>query len=180
MTTRTDYSVGQKVVHWLMAILIMLDLFIAQKFGDVMEEADRLESRVDHGSMGTIVALLFIIRLVLRFRHGAPALPESMTPWQQKAASAAHLLLYLLIGFLIISGLATAVNATDPIALFGAIDITLGQTQGDAFTFFRQFHEFATNAVIALIVIHVLAALYHLVIAKDDSTKKMATFWKSN
>ena len=38
MSLRHDYSVGQKVVHWLMSILIVLDLFVAQKFGRVMED----------------------------------------------------------------------------------------------------------------------------------------------
>ena len=179
MKTKIDYSVGQKIVHWLMAVLITLDLFIAQKFGGVMEEVDRLDSRSDHGSMGTIVAILFVIRLFLRYRNGAPALPSTMPNWQAKAAGLAHFLLYFFIGCLILSGIATAVNATDPINLFGAFDITLGQSDGATFTFIRQFHEFATNAVITLVIIHVLAAFYHLFMTSDTTTQKMAKFWKS-
>ena len=63
---RRDYSVGQKVVHWLMSILIVLDLFVAQKFGRVMEDWNRLESRIDHASVGMTVATLFLVRLYLR------------------------------------------------------------------------------------------------------------------
>ncbi len=179
MSTRTDYTVGQKVVHWLMAILITLDLFVAQKLGGVMEDWDRLESRADHGSLGTIVAVLFVIRLVLRWRHGAPPLPASMPDWQRSLARWGHTLLYFFIGFLIVSGLATAMNATAPIALFGAFDITLGQTATDTFDMLRPVHEFATNAVIALIVIHLAAALYHHFVARDDSTRRMLQTWKS-
>lgn len=179
MTTRTDYSISQKVIHWLMALLIILDLFVAQKFGGVLEEADRLASRADHGSLGTIVAILFVLRLVFRFRLGAPALPVSMPAWQQRAARVGHGLLYFLIGFLILSGITTAINATDSIALFGAFDITSGQTDDSTFVFIRQFHEFATNAVIAIIVVHVLAALYHLLIVKDNLTSNMLKFWSS-
>ena len=43
-----------------MALLIMLDLNIAQKFGGDMDTLDRLESRIDHSSMGLIIASLFI------------------------------------------------------------------------------------------------------------------------
>jgi len=179
MATRLDYSVGQKVVHWLMGLLIVLDLFIAQKFGRSMEEWDRLDSRIDHASLGTIVTLLFIIRLYLRIRHGAPPLPAGMTDWQIWAAKAGHFLMYFFIGILILSGLATATNAAAPIPLFGALDITIGQTYEDTFQAIRPIHEFATNAVIALIVIHVLAALYHHFVAKDDSTVRMLRFWKS-
>ncbi len=174
-----DYSVGQKIVHWLMAILITLDLFVAQKFGNPLELADRLESRADHGSLGTIVAVLFVIRLYLRWRHGAPPLPGTMSPWQTTAARWGHGALYFLIGFLIFSGVATAVNATAPIPLFGSFDITLGQVDDTTFIFLRQFHEFATQAVIALVAIHVLAALYHWLIAGDDTTQKMLKFWSS-
>ncbi len=179
MSQPLDYSIAQKIVHWLMAILITLDLFVAQKFGNVMEQADRLESRGDHGSLGTIVASLFLLRLYLRYKNGAPALPVSMQGWQIIAAKLGHGLLYFFIGFLILSGLFTAMNATDPVALFGQFEITLGQIDKETFTFIRGFHEFATNAVIALILVHVLAAIYHWLVVKDDVTQKMMKFWKS-
>lgn len=176
--TSTDYTIAQKVIHWLMAILITLDLFVAQKFGDTMEAWDRLESRVDHGTLGSIVAILFIIRLYLRYRHGAPALPASMPSWQLRTARVGHGLLYFLIGFLIASGLATAINAASPVPLFGTFDITIGQLDETQFQFMRQFHELATNAVIAIVVIHVLAAIYHQWIVKDHLTMNMLKFWR--
>jgi cytochrome b561 len=179
METRRDYSVGQKVVHWLMGLLIVLDLFIAQKFGRTMEEWDRLDSRIDHASLCTIVTLLFVIRLYLRIRHGAPPLPAGMSDWQIRAARAGHFLMYLSIGVLVITGLATATNAAAPIPLFGVLDITIGQSNEDFFQAIRPIHEFATNAVIALIVIHVVAALYHHFVARDNSTMRMLRFWKS-
>lgn len=177
--TRSDYTVAQKVVHWVMGLLVMLDLFIAQKFGREMELWDRLESRSDHGTVGTVVALLFIARLYLRYRHGAPPLPPGMMKWQVQAAKAGHFLLYFFIGVLILSGLTTAMNAADPVSLFGVFDITLGRDTEEVFQRVRPVHEFATNAVIALIVLHIGAALYHHFVAKDDSTRRMLRFWRS-
>ena len=49
-----------------MAFLIILDLNIAQKFGGEMELWDRLESRVDHATVGILVTVLFIFRIILR------------------------------------------------------------------------------------------------------------------
>ena len=179
MGERTDYSVTQKVIHWLMALLITLDLFVAQKFGNEMEEWDRLESRSDHASVGTILTLLFILRLYYRFKHGAPPLPTGMPPWQVTAARAGHFLLYFFIGVLIASGIATGMNAANPITPFGLADITLGQANEDTFALLRPIHEFATNAVIILAIGHVLAALYHHFVSKDDSTTRMLRFWRS-
>ena len=179
MNIRTDYAIGQKVLHWLMALLIMLDLVVAQKFGDHMEEWDRLASRSDHASLGTIVTALFIIRIVLRLRYGAPPLNPDMSLWQTRLAHWAHLLFYFLVGLLVLSGIATAVNAANPITLFGAWNITLGQLNEDTFALIRPVHEFATNALIALIVLHVIAALYHQFVLRDRSTINMLKFWTS-
>ncbi len=174
-----DYRVGQKVLHWIMAILITMDLFVAQKFGGYLEDWDRLESRADHGSLGTILALLLIWRLYYRVRYGAPPLPATMPPWQITAARAGHFLLYFVAVCLICTGVATAVNAASPLALFGTIDITTGQLDEDTFQAIRVFHEFCTNALIALIVVHVLASVYHHFVAKDDTTVRMLRFWRS-
>ena len=91
-----DYLKAQKVIHWLMAIIIMLDLNVAQKFGGDMELWDRLESRVDHAQAGLIVTFLFLLRIFLRYRYGAPALPTEMPGWQVISAKAGHYGLYIL------------------------------------------------------------------------------------
>ena len=77
-----DYLRSQKIIHWLMAVAIILDLIIAQKFGGEMELWDRLESRADHATMNLIVTFLFILRLILRYRYGAPSLPNTIPKWQ--------------------------------------------------------------------------------------------------
>ncbi len=175
----TDYTIAQKVIHWLMALLIMLDLFVAQKFGNFMALADRLESRADHGSLGIIIALLFLARIYLRFKYGAPSLPDTMPHWQKLAAATAHWTLYFLIACLITTGILTAINAANPVALFGSFDITIGQMNEATFDSIRQFHELTTNAIIALIVVHIVAAIYHWLWAKDQTTQKMLKFWKT-
>ena len=60
-----DYLKIQKIIHWLMAIIIMLDLNVAQKFGGEMQLLDRLDSRVYHATAGMIVTFLFILRIIL-------------------------------------------------------------------------------------------------------------------
>ncbi len=178
-STVTDYQVAQKIVHWLMAILIMLDLYVAQKFGGFMETADRIESRIDHSQIGLIVTVLFVIRIFLRIRYGAPPLPVDMPAWQKLAAHVAHWGLYLLIGILIVSGMLSAVNADSIVAPFGLFAYGDGTGVEETFLFFRNSHELVTDAIIALIAIHVLAAVYHLIVARDGSTERMLRFWRS-
>ena len=174
-----DYVKSQKIIHWVMAFLIMLDLFIAQKFGGEMELWDRLESLVDHATVGLIVTFLFILRLFLRYRYGAPSLPTSMPRWQMFAANLGHYGLYFLMGALMVTGIISASFASDPIIVFGSFDLAFANHSVEFFILVRTIHEFCTNAIIVLILIHIFAAVYHHYIAKDDTTSKMLKFWTS-
>ena len=79
---RIDYIKSQKIIHWIMALSIMLDLFVAQKFGREMQLWDRLKSRIDHASVGLLVTFLFTFHLLLGYRHGAHTPPMLMPRWQ--------------------------------------------------------------------------------------------------
>ena len=107
-----DYTKTQKVIHWLMAIIIMLDLNVAQKFGGNMELWDRLESRSDHATAGIIVTFLFVLRVILRYFYGAPKLP-TMPAWQVVSAKLGHYSLYFLMAGLIITCLLYTSDAAD-------------------------------------------------------------------
>ena len=174
-----DYYRIQKIIHWLMAIIIMLDLNVAQKFGGEMELLDRLDSRVDHATAGLIVTFLFILRLFIRYKYGAPALPSTMPHWQVVGAKIGHYGLYLLMGMLIVTGILSANLTSDPILVFGLINLSSETTNVEAFNSIRAIHEFSTNAIIAFILVHILAALYHQFFAKDHTTINMLKFWTS-
>ena len=139
-----------------MAFLIMLDLFVAQKFGGEMELWDRLESRVDHASVGLFVTFLFILRLTLRYRYGAPSLPSAMPRWQVIAAQVGH-----------------------SIMVYGLYDLAFADHDASFFATTRGVHEFCTNAMIVTILIHICAAIYHHFFVKDETTINMARFWMS-
>jgi cytochrome b561 len=172
-----DYAVTQKILHWLMALLIIVDLVVAQKFGGVMEDWDRFQSRSDHAGVGMLVTLMLILRLYLRWRHGAPALPTAMPLWQQKIAFAAHGVLYALMGLLIASGIIAAGAANSVIEPFGLFALNDG-VEGN-FIGLRQVHEWATWALILVIGAHIIAALYHALWLRDDITQRMLRFWRS-
>ena len=184
---QNDYAVTQKVIHWLMGIFIMLDLFIAQKFGNFIGDSDgfiayynetRFASRVDHATMGYILTALFVLRVYFRNRHGGAELPVSMPQWQVWAAHLGHVGLYMLMSAVLLSGIITASAASQPIVIFGCFDVAFGAADENFFQAVRQIHELCTNLIIALIVIHVCAAFYHHFIARDHTTARMVRFWK--
>ena len=172
-----DYLKSQKIIHWLMAAAIMIDLNVAQKFGGEMQLLDRLESRADHATMGLIITFLLVLRIILRSRYGAPSLPNSMSKWQIIAAQAGHYGLYILMGTLVMTGIISAIYASDPILVFNSYDLAFANHNDNAFRIVRGIHEFCTNAIIALIFIHILAAIYHHFVLKDSTTSNMSKFW---
>ena len=117
------------------------------------------------------------LRILLRYRYGAPSLPQTMPSWQTHLAKIGHFGLYFLMGLLIVSGITTANFTNDPIVVFGLFNLSSEVDNLYMFELIRGIHEFATNAIIALITIHVLAAIYHHFIVKDDTTKNMLKFW---
>jgi len=171
-----DYRFSQKLIHWLMAVFITLDLVVAQKFGGDMELWDRLDSRIDHASLNLVIMCLFLLRVYLRRQHGAPPAPSNMSNWQVNLSKITHLGIYILMASLFITGLITAMQATDPLPAFGIYDFTLGNRDETLFQFVRQFHEAATQLMIALIALHVMAAIYHQVVLRDQVMSRM---WRS-
>ena len=176
----SSYSSVQKVLHWLMATAIIADLFIAQKFGGVMEQWDRFESRSDHASLGTLVVILFVIRLTLRMKRGVPHLPSDLPDWQKRLAQFAHVGFYGLIGLLLVSGIASAMTADSQVSPFGLFAYGDGIADPELFTFVRGAHEWATKLLIGLIALHVAAALLHLTSRHHRQlTLRMMSFSKS-
>ncbi|MGG7516949.1 cytochrome b [Allorhizobium undicola] len=110
----TGYSVAQRVLHWLMALLIFFNLI----FSDGMEHWNRLARRGEtitpddiasaniHAYVGIAILILCLIRLFLRFTQGAPLPPESEPPLLKLAAKVTHATLYLLFFAMPLTGIA--------------------------------------------------------------------------
>ncbi|BFM17065.1 cytochrome b [Maricurvus nonylphenolicus] len=169
---RSGYSLAQKTLHWLMALCICLDLVVARKFGGDMELWDRLESRGDHASLNLIVLGLFILRLYFRFKQGSPA-PLAGPAWQVRLAQGTHMAIYFFLAALFATGLATAMHATSAVVVFGEWSLSLGNLDEGLFLSIRQLHEFSTQAILVLITLHVVGALYHQIVLRDGVMSRM-------
>ena len=102
-----------------------------------------------------------------------------MPNWQVISAKAGHYGLYLLMAMLIITGILSAIFTAEPIVVFGLLNLSSEVQNGEMFSLIRGIHEFSTNAIILLIIIHIVAALYHHFVIKDRTTINMMKFWTS-
>lgn len=168
------YAGVQIALHWIIALIIIGMIPV----GKVMTELDpsNLTNLLYelHKSFGLIVFGLIVIRIAARLILGAPPLEPSMPRWQIMAARVSHGALYILMVLVPLTGWAATSACCAPVNLFWTIPLTL--PIGGGFETARpifQLHNIFTMAMIALVLIHAVAALYHHYAMKDDTLRKM-------
>lgn len=159
METRHGYSIFQIALHWLIAALVLFQLFFGESMTVVVDAAEDGQpvSATDqalgsaHYWVGLSVLALVLVRLLLRLASGVPAPAGHGSRWMRVAAHASHGLFYVLL------------LATPAIGL-------LAFYQGDPW---GDIHSLAKPAFIVLIAVHVVAALYHQLWLRDGTLKRM-------
>lgn len=160
MPTPTGYSRIQIRLHWIVAVLIVFQYVFHEGIADaweVYQKGGTVEFSpliASHVAGGGAILLLVIWRLVVRLRRGAPPPPEQEHPLLKLAAHATHFILYALMVLMPVSG---------AVAWFGGVDNA------------AEAHEVMKVLLLALIVLHFLAALFHQFILKTGLMKRMRT-----
>lgn len=154
------YTATQIFLHWAIAALVIFQLI----FGDYIKpayralqrgtepaEADLSQANI-HVYVGIAVLALALARLAARFLHGVPAAPAGESNVQKWVASAAHVLLYLVIFLMPVSGM---------VAWYGGVSLA------------GQMHETAKPVIILVIALHAAGALWQHFVAKTDVLTRM-------
>ncbi|HSF92995.1 MAG TPA: cytochrome b [Paracoccaceae bacterium] len=187
MTTKTlIWPLPVRFLHWLMALLVfgMLAIgFYASNFAD--EAAVKFNLLQAHKSFGFVAFTLALLRIGLRLTlRERPPLPI-MPPWQRFASGASHLLMYVLIVAVPVSGwlLASAspFNNTDafpfrvPNRVFGLFELPDPILIGTEALESRYFavHLTLNTLLVIVVLIHIAAALKHHFIDKDTVLNAM-------
>ncbi|MGI9381995.1 MAG: cytochrome b/b6 domain-containing protein, partial [Methyloligellaceae bacterium] len=136
-----------------------------------------------HKSLGVTVFAVTLFRLVWRWTHARPPYPASMAPWEKRAASANHGLLYVLLVVLPLSGWAMVSASTFPVptVLFGWLPLPhiapLAELTPDGKRaiepILKGVHLALAATVATLITLHVAAALRHHFVLQDGLLRRM-------
>ncbi len=179
-------------LHWLIAIAIILNLALGWWMHEAMtqgsQQALATQAYQWHKSIGLSVLGLSLLRLIWRLAHRPPALPHSMASWERRAAGLTHVAFYVLMLSLPLSGwlyVSTQWRGDAPLSVptlwFGWWEVPhlLGLNQmGDVLRSqwadrFALTHELLANLTIALLLLHVGAALKHQFLSRDDVMLRM-------
>src|SRR5262245_9595412 len=173
--TRTDhYPATSKLVHWLVAacVLITAPVAIAMTRIDKGPTQDALYNL--HKSLGVLILILMVLRLINRLAAGALAPEAAIEPWQTIVSSIVHTSLYaLLLAMPVVGYIAnSAYGAITP--FFGLFELPSIVRKNEALaTQLFTLHRWVGWLVILLVLTHVSAALYHHFIRRDAVLKRM-------
>lgn len=181
-TEVTRYSRVAIVLHWLTALLI-IGMLAVGKYMVSLAEDDSLRFALTqwHKSFGLTILALTLLRIVWRFTHKKPALPASMRGWERFAAHSSHILFYLLIIFLPLSGWlmvsASPLNITtylfDWIRVPHLPAVASVSNKAELAEQFNQLHIYASTVLILLLLLHIGAAMRHQLVLKDNLMRRM-------
>ena len=184
---RGHYSTVAVILHWLIAGLIIWNVLIGWSADELrgMEKLARLQS---HKTIGITILLLSVARLIWRLTHRPPVLNPHMKPWERFLAHLVHWSLYAVMIGLPLSGWAMA-SASKLVTIY---PIMLGPVEGPAMSFLtnrppdqmRDVHEVLEEAhhllakliVYVLVPLHILGALKHQFIDRQDELHRMLPF----
>lgn len=171
---RQRFTVPQRILHWLMAICILTMLFIG--VGMVSTVMPKYLALVQiHKPLGIAILLLALIRLALRIRYGAPALPADLPEPMKLAAYLSHYAFYALMIGMPLLGWGMLSAAHYPVVLFGGVHLPSILPLSDSLhTILWNAHHYLAFAFFALILLHLAAALFHALIRHDGVFAAMA------
>lgn len=170
-----EYGHFSVLLHWLMALAIYamfaLGLWMVGLgyYDSWYHNAPEI-----HKSVGVILFMLLIMRLIWRILSPPPAALESYTPLICYSAIAMHWLLYSLLLAILISGYLISTADGQPISVFGLFTLpALISGAGEQADLAGEIHLWLAWGVVVLSVLHGLAALKHHFIDRDITLKRM-------
>jgi len=164
-------------LHWVIAALIITQFVLAQlaeAAGDEHRSVRQLGLLANHKSVGITVLMLAIVRLCWRWGSTVPSLPRAMPRWQVQASRVSHGLLYLLILALPMSGWLMSSASAYSVSWFNLFQLPdlIGASEPLKAQLLETHHLLAT-ALFAVASLHVLAALKHHFLDRNDVLRRM-------
>ena len=168
------FSPLQRVLHWLMAVCILAMLFIG--VGMVSTVLPKYLPLVAvHKSLGIAILLLALLRIAVRLRYGAPALPADLPEPMRIAAKLSHYVFYGLMIVMPLLGWAMLSAASYPVVVFGGLHLPAIVPASDSLhTLLWGLHYSLAFVFFALILLHLSAALFHAWVRRDGVFEAMA------
>jgi cytochrome b561 len=177
MQTATSWSAPAKLFHWLIALLIFIQIALGLAAVNWPLSPTKLNLFFWHKSIGVTVLGLVVLRLLWRFSSSTPALPADLPAWEQRAAHASHFLLYVTMAGLPVSGWVLSSASGVPFQVFGTLPLpAIASVDKETAEFAKHVHHAFAFLLVPLLIAHIGAALRHHYVRRNDILRRMLPF----
>ncbi|MDQ3075233.1 MAG: cytochrome b [Pseudomonadota bacterium] len=166
------YSHGAAAFHWLTVVLVLAQLYVGFTFHEMAKGTpERSEMFTIHKTLGATILIVTLLRLAYRLLNPPPPYPADMPKWDRFLAVWSARIVYIALVALPLTGLIAVSGRGGMVDLLWGLQIP-ALPLGDG-ELFGEVHEILVWSTIALIVIHVAAAIYHHLILRDAASGRM-------
>ncbi|HWG30482.1 MAG TPA: cytochrome b [Steroidobacteraceae bacterium] len=171
----THYTTVAVILHWLIALALIGQIAFGWFLDSVPRGTPARGFYVNlHKSTGLTLAVLIVARVAWRLAHRPPPLPALMRPWERDAAQWSHAALYACMIGMPLSGYIASNFSKYGVKLFNVLTLPpWGVDDAQTYSIFNTTHVVLSYVFVALIVVHILAALKHA-IARDGVFSRMS------
>ena len=169
----STYGSITKILHWLIFLFVIVLLFVGYFAQDIGDKSIRSNIINMHKLLGLVVLFLMLFRALWVLVNVKPALPAETPPWQRIIERIIHLLMYIVLIAMPISGwVMTSANRKPPHFFSWILSLPVPNSKSIGNNAW-QVHQTIAIIIIVLVSIHVLAAFYHYFIKKDNVLQRM-------
>ena len=163
------------LLHWLVAFLLMIQFLIGLDMVDIPKGPDspRVFWFNTHKSIGILLGCVILFRLYWRLRSGVPESPAGSANWERMAASLSHKLLYFCMVLMPTSGLVGSLFSKYDLLFLGIKIPKFFEHDPLIKEVTTNIHQWTAYIFLAIICIHILGAVKHLVIDCDGVFERM-------
>jgi cytochrome b561 len=169
------YRTSARVLHWLTALLVLSTIPV----GGIMTQEGLARPLQDtlyiyHKNVGVLILLVVLARLSLRAVSPPPPLPVSMPEGQRRAAAVSHVMLYVLLLVMAVSGYVRVRAGGFPVEALDAVGLPTLVPRSEGLEDTAQaIHATTRFVLIGFILLHVSAAAYHAFVRRDGVFGRM-------
>ena len=169
--TLTEYGIISKLLHWLSATLLIFQIPLGFYLVDLDFGAVRLNVENIHTIIGLSIFYLVIIRLLNNIFNPPPKLDPSIFSCQKFIAKLNHILLYVAILSITISGILKKLfNGESLVIFFKEIKI---QDNFELANQFYNIHIYSNYTIVVLIALHISAVIIHKLFFDENLLRKI-------
>jgi len=162
-----------RILHWLMAAMVLSMLFIGVAMVTSMPDYHRLVSI--HRPLGILILILVVIRFINRKLSRLPPFPPTMSSQERRIAHASEILLDTLMFVLPLIGWGMLSAGSYPIVMVGSLHLPpILPANQMLYAFLRKTHTILAYLLFATFLAHFSAVLFHTLVVRDHLLDRMS------